>query len=76
VPAAEVLTHSDPGTLWRGVPAQGAERLWQEHQRALAKRFGTTNHVIHSTHFIQVLQPQAVIDAIERVINRRRTAPK
>jgi pimeloyl-ACP methyl ester carboxylesterase len=65
---AEVLTHNDPGTLWRGVPSEAAERLWQTHQRALALRFGTTNHILQSTHFIQVIQPGAVVAAIERVI--------
>ena len=67
VPAA-VLTHDDPGSMWRGVPAAEAERTWQEEQRALATRLGADHQIVHSDHFIQVLQPDAVTQAIERVV--------
>ncbi len=70
VPTA-VLSHSDPGTLWQGVPKEGAERLWQDGQRAMAARFGVQVRIVpDTTHFIQVLRPDVVVSAIEDVVRR------
>lgn len=71
VPTA-VLCHDLPGTLWQGVPKE-AEDLWQAEQIALAHRMHTTVRKIEgTTHFIQVLRPDAVIAAIRDVVGAAR----
>ncbi len=70
VPAV-VLTHETPGTMWTGLPAAKAEALWQDQQRKLAARFDASHEIVPGTgHFIEVLRPRAVIDAIEDVLVR------
>lgn len=70
---AVVLTHAEPGTMWSGIPAERAESIWQDEQTKLANRFHARHEIVRGTgHFIQVLRPDAVIEAIRDVTARLR----
>lgn len=69
VPAV-LLTHTDPGTMWHGVPRVRAESVWQQRQREMAAALDAELVVARgSNHFIQVQRPQLVIGAIEDVLS-------
>jgi pimeloyl-ACP methyl ester carboxylesterase len=66
-----VLSHSDPKAIF---PEPEAEELWQELQVDLAARFKSATHrVVDGTgHFVQLDQPDAVIDAVRDVVQKVR----
>lgn len=59
-----------------GAPAADAERasIWMEMQRDLARRATRSRHVIAGTsgHYVQVLEPATVIDAVSDVVRQHR----
>jgi pimeloyl-ACP methyl ester carboxylesterase len=72
-----VLSHGRPitvdlpaGTLPPGFPADALERTWQELQDDLAALVPGARHVIatKSGHYIQIEQPDLVIEAIRQVV--------
>lgn len=69
-----VLSHDRPFDLPADLPAdfkQAVERAWVEGQDRLAALLPDARHVAktHSGHYIQLEQPQLVIDAIRQVVD-------
>ena len=67
-----VLTHgqSDAAQLPTGWPIEAEERLWRELQTDLASLIPTGRLVVaeESGHFIQIDQPELVVEAIDEVL--------
>ena len=59
---------------WGSEAVEAMERMYQEAQQALAKLVPGARHVIASKsgHYIQLDQPNLVIDAIRRVVRKAR----
>jgi CubicO group peptidase (beta-lactamase class C family)/pimeloyl-ACP methyl ester carboxylesterase len=68
-----VLTHTQPpdaATLLPGLSVEASERLWSEQQADLVTLLPNSQHIFaeESGHYIQLEQPDLVIDAIAHVI--------
>ncbi|WP_293375967.1 alpha/beta hydrolase [Phenylobacterium sp.] len=74
-----VLSASDPPTRpWNSQPAQDQQREdWQAGHRALAARsaVGQWRLVSNSDHFVQLSQPEPVIEAVREVLEAARRKP-
>jgi len=69
-----VLSKGQPFALPSDLPtglADAVERAWQGSQDRLASQRPDTRHVVvaESSHYIQVEQPQVVIDAVEQIVD-------
>ena len=74
-----VLTHTQPpdaATLLSGLSAEASERLWSEQQADLTTLLPNSRQILaeESGHYIQLDQPDLVIDAIDDVIENVRDA--
>jgi hypothetical protein len=60
-----------PADLPGGLTGEGLERAWTVEQDRLATLLPGTRHVIarESEHYIQLHQPELVIDAIQQVVD-------
>jgi D-alanyl-D-alanine carboxypeptidase len=72
-----VLTHSQPpdaATLLQGLSVEASERLWSEQQADLIMLMPNSRQILaeESGHYIQIDQPDLVIDAIADVIEAAR----
>lgn len=68
-----VISHRVDGTITSTTEAKRAE-IWMDMQSDLARRALRGKHVISATddHYIQLSQPQLIVDSIRDVIERSR----
>ena len=66
----DVITHGQPWEWPEGYPADALEAVWRPLQDKLAALVPGAQLIVaeHSGHYIQLTQPDLVIDAIHQVV--------
>ena len=72
-----VLSHADPAKMWSDLPlelAANLDKVWLDLQKEYVSLSTDSSLILaeHSGHFIQQDEPQVVIDAILKLVDKAR----